>query len=72
VAAPEISCFGERQTDYSHLNYDLEQGAPSTCHNAATYAIMLGKSVLGMRVRDGMRLIDYLSVLLKPIRSVSE
>jgi dienelactone hydrolase len=63
VAAPEVSCFGERQSDYSHLKTDLGQGWPGTCHNAATYAIMLGKSVLGMRVRDGLRLIDFLSGL---------
>ncbi len=63
VAAPEIACFGERQTDYSHLDRLLGQEEPSTCHNAATYAIMLGKSVAGMRVRDGMRLVDYLSSL---------
>ena len=63
VAAPEIACFGERRTDYSHLNRGVGQPEPSTCHNASTYAFMLGKSVLGMRVRDGMRLIDYLTTL---------
>lgn len=63
VAAPEISCFGERVTDYSHLNRAIGQPAPSTCHNAATYAIMLGKSVLGQRVRDGQRLVDWLATL---------
>jgi dienelactone hydrolase len=63
VAAPEIACFGERQTDYAYLNQELGQPLPTTCHNAATYAFMLGKSVAGMRVRDGMRLIDYVSTL---------
>ncbi len=63
VAAPEISCFGERRTDYSYLDRELGQGEPTTCHNAATYAFMLGKSALGLRVRDDMRLIDYLSTL---------
>lgn len=62
VAAPEISCFGERQRDFSFLG-PHDCGAPSTCHNAATYAMMLGKSVLGMRVRDGFRLIDFLGTL---------
>ena len=61
VAAPEISCFGERQADYSHLSQTLGQPVPSTCHNAATYAFMMGKSVLGLRLRDGLRLIDYLA-----------
>jgi dienelactone hydrolase len=60
VAAPEIAGFGERQNDYAYLNALLGQSAPTTCHNAATYAFMLGKSLVGMRVRDGMRLLDWL------------
>ena len=60
VLAPEIGCFGERQTDYSHLPPD---DAPTTCHNAATYAMMLGGSVIGLRVWDGMRAVDYLQTL---------
>lgn len=63
VAAPEIAGFGERQTDYSYLNRELGQPIPTTCHNAATYAFMLGKSLVGLRVRDGMRLVDYLATL---------
>ncbi len=63
VAAPEIAGFGERQTDYRYLNTELGQPLPTTCHNAATYAFMLGKSLVGMRVRDGMRLIDYLATV---------
>ncbi len=61
VAAPEISCFGERQTDFSHL----EQGAPgqpvpTTCTHTAMLAFHLGRSVVGLRVFDAMRLVDYL------------
>ena len=63
VAAPEIAGFGERQTDYSYLSRELGQAAPTTCHNAATYAFMLGKSLVGMRIRDGVRLVDYLETL---------
>jgi dienelactone hydrolase len=63
VAAPEIAGFGERQADYSYLDRKLGQPEPTTCHNAATYAFMLGKSLVGMRVRDGMRLVDYLATL---------
>ncbi len=63
VAAPEIAAFGERQTDYGYLNKQLGEPIPSTCHNAATYAFMLGKSMVGMRVRDGLRLVDYLATL---------
>ena len=29
VAAPEISCFGERQNDFSYLSSSKQQGAPS-------------------------------------------
>ena len=61
VAAPEISCFGERRTDFSYLNQTLGQGAASTCTHAAMLAFHLGISVLGLRVRDGRRLVDYLA-----------
>ena len=57
---PEISCFGERVNDYAHLR---EYHRPKPCHNANTYAMMLGGSVAGLRVWDGMRAIDYLATL---------
>ncbi|MHC4646067.1 MAG: alpha/beta hydrolase family protein [Planctomycetota bacterium] len=60
VAAPEISCFGERLTDFSHLNKKLGQGQPSTCKHTAVLASHLGGSVLGLRVLDTKRLVDYL------------
>lgn len=60
VAAPEIACFGERQTDFSYLNPILEQPVPTSCTQAAMLAFHLGSSVLGMRVYDGRRLVDYL------------
>ncbi len=60
VAAPELAGFGERQNDYGDLDPNFGQQAPDTCHNAATFAFMLGKSLVGMRVRDGMRLLDWL------------
>ncbi len=58
VAAPEISCFGERQTDFSYLMFG--QQAPSSCMHAAMLASHLGGSIAGIRVRDSRRLIDYL------------
>ncbi len=58
VAAPEISGFGERQTDFSYL--EQGQGAPSTCAHMAFLAFHLGTSAVGIRVRDGLRLVDYL------------
>lgn len=58
VAAPEIACFGERQSDFSYLTNG--QGAPTSCTHAAMLAFHLGGSVAGMRVRDARRLVDYL------------
>lgn len=58
VAAPEIACFGERQTDFSSLK--MGQDAPTSCMHAAMLASHLGGSVAGLRVRDSRRLIDYL------------
>lgn len=60
VAAPEIACFGERQTDFSYLNTLIGQEAPTTCDHAAKLAFHLGGSVLGLRVHDAQRLVDYL------------
>jgi dienelactone hydrolase len=60
VAAPEISCFGERQ--FTNANFRAN-GLSGSCHNVATYATMLGKSAAGMRVLDGMRVVDYLQTL---------
>jgi dienelactone hydrolase len=60
VIAPEISCFGERTKDYSHLGPGR---TPTTCFNANTYAMMLGGSVAGIRVWDAMRAVDYLATL---------
>jgi len=60
VAAPEISCFGERQTDFSYLDKKLGQGTPSTCAHTAVLASHLGGSAMGLRVLDARRLVDYL------------
>jgi len=60
VAAPEISCFGERQTDFSSLDTLFGQEVPTTCTHSAMLAFHLGISVVGLRVHDGMRLVDYL------------
>lgn len=61
VAAPEISCFGERRSDFSHLNGVIGEAAPSTCTHSAMLAFHLGLSVVGLRIHDGMRLVDYLA-----------
>ncbi len=61
VAAPEISCFGERQTDFSHLAKDRSPVPPSTCFHSAMLAFHLGRSAVGIRVWDAKRLVDYLA-----------
>lgn len=60
VAAPEISCFGERQSDFSALDHPFGQEAPSTCQHTATLAFHLGGSAAGLRAYEGIRLVDYL------------
>ncbi|MCF7837416.1 MAG: alpha/beta hydrolase family protein [Candidatus Marinimicrobia bacterium] len=61
VAAPEISCFGERATDFSDLDTTIGQEVPPTCTHAAMLAFHLGLSVVSLRVHDGLRLVDYLA-----------
>src|SRR5450759_1822310 len=62
VAAPEISCFGERQTDFAYLDPQLGSPIPiSTCTHTAMLAFHLGGSVIGLRVQEGKRLVDYLA-----------
>jgi len=62
VAAPEISCFGERLTEFSYLNATIGQATPSTCTHAAMLAFHLGKSVIGLRVWEARRLLDFLQI----------
>lgn len=60
VAAPEIACFGERRNDFSYLETPLAPPVPTSCAQSAFLAFHLGSSVVAMRVRDGLRLVDYL------------
>jgi dienelactone hydrolase len=62
VIAPEISCFGERQTDYSYLDPILGQPVPTTCEQTAHLAFHLGGSVVGLRVQEAFRLVDWLEM----------
>ncbi|MBN8217124.1 MAG: hypothetical protein J0L75_10825 [Spirochaetes bacterium] len=60
VAVPEISCFGERRTDFSSLTGIPGRQAPSTCFHTSMLASHLGKTSIGMRVGEAMRLVDWL------------
>lgn len=61
VAAPEIAGFGQRGIDHRYLT--KEETVPESCYHLASYALMLGGSALGLRVRDTLRLIDYLETV---------
>lgn len=60
VAAPEISCFGERQSDFRWLFKGLGSGPSSTCTHTSFLATHLGGTALGLRIHDARKLIDYL------------
>jgi len=53
VAAPDQRCFGEREEPKA----DEEGG---NCFRSSMNALLLGKTMIGMRVWDVMRCIDYL------------
>ena len=58
VAAPEISCFGERTTDFSNIG-GFDDG--QTCDYISHIAGYLGGTPLGLRIHDSKKLIDYLA-----------
>jgi dienelactone hydrolase len=60
VVAPETAGFGERQTDYGYLDQTLGQPVPTQCEQTAALAFHLGGSVIGLRVHDVFRLVDWL------------
>ncbi|MBA3945723.1 MAG: acetylxylan esterase [Herpetosiphonaceae bacterium] len=57
VIAPELLAFGRRR----ELS-DIARGTgESSCHDAALWGIMLGRPLLGRRVYDVLRTLDYLA-----------
>lgn len=60
VAVPELAGFGERQPRTDHLP---PGHAPKACAQLATLAWHQGGSVVGLRVRDVRRTVDYLQTL---------
>jgi len=65
VAAPEINCFGRRVGSFAALP---EQLRPSTCYLASAIALMLGGTMLGLRVHEAGRAIDLLQALPRASR----
>lgn len=61
VAAAEIMSFGEHVPDQSHVNTVMGQGTALPCHLTAWWAMMAGGTVLGLRVFEAKRLVDYLA-----------
>ena len=57
VLAPEVLGFGRRRDAE-----DVAAGpGQSSCYNAALWGMMLGRPLLGRRVADTMRAVDYLA-----------
>ncbi|MBF0186953.1 MAG: alpha/beta hydrolase [Magnetococcales bacterium] len=55
VLCLEISCFGER------MERDLKKRSADPCIDTANHLLLLGRTLLGERVRDVMDLITWLS-----------
>ena len=60
VVAPEVCGFGERNPNFNPNNPRRDG---SGCPELFFHATLLGGSVVGLRVWDNMRLIDYLETL---------
>jgi alpha-beta hydrolase superfamily lysophospholipase len=56
VAAPELIGFGDRRLE------EDKEAAPgkSSCSLLAAHLLMIGRTVAGLRVRETMRVVDYL------------
>lgn len=60
VFAPEQRGFGERMEPDPGMTFGAEMSR-SSCRSLAFNALMMGKTVLGMRVWDVMRTLDYMA-----------
>ncbi len=65
VFAPELRGFGRRLEDPEYREGD--DPWISSCYQVAVNALLLGKTLLGMRVYDVTRLIDYIFTRPEPI-----
>ena len=59
VFAPDLRGFGPRLEDPDQREAD-DPAWISSCYSVSVNALLLGKTLLGMRVYDVMRLIDYI------------
>jgi dienelactone hydrolase len=59
VFAPELRGFGLRLEDPAYQDADDPQWI-SSCYSVSVNALLLGKTLLGMRIYDVIRLIDYI------------
>ncbi len=57
VVAPEIACFGERKSEFA--NSTPTSAETSTCQQDAPMAAHLGGSLLGLRVLETRRVLDW-------------
>jgi dienelactone hydrolase len=65
VFVPELRSFGKRLEDMEY-----QEGDPqwvSSCYAVSVNALLLGKTLLGLRVYDVMRLIDYIRTRPEPL-----
>ena len=65
VFAPVMRGFAERM-EPPPLRNVLEAAYPSSCEAAGYNALLAGQTLLGLRVWDQMRLIDYIQTRLEP------
>lgn len=65
VFVPELRGFGDRLEDPEYREGDAQW--ISSCYAVGVNALLLGKTLLGLRVYDVMRLIDYIHTRPEPL-----
>ncbi|MFN2153091.1 MAG: alpha/beta hydrolase family protein, partial [Anaerolineales bacterium] len=65
VFVPELRGFGQRLEDPDHREGEAQW--ISSCYAVGVNALLLGKTLLGLRVYDIMRLIDYIRTRPEPL-----
>ena len=65
VFVPELRGFGKRLEDSEYREGDPQW--VSSCYAVSVNALLLGKTLLGLRVYDIMRLIDYIGTRPEPL-----